>query len=143
MARSLNFRIYVVEGLHYVVKTYTLISCAVTTQLIFAFVFTYVKCRFSYDRAHIFCLPLAGQETTQLNPGQILVSSGPPVNIPPNQILVSSGPPGGQPTQLVTLIQSSGPGPQSSSPAPVLVQVCMSPLPQIVSSDPQGDSLLN
>ena len=78
--------------------------------------------------AEIFVSPLTGQETTQLNPGQILVSSGPPVNIPPNQILVSSGPPGGQPTQLVTLIQSSGPGPQSSSPAPVLVQVCMNKL---------------
>ena len=36
----------------YAVKTKVLISCAVTVQMICAFVFAYAKCRFSYDLAH-------------------------------------------------------------------------------------------
>ena len=32
-----------------------LISCAVTVQLIWAFVFTYAKSRFPYDAAHFSC----------------------------------------------------------------------------------------
>ena len=60
-----------------------------------------------------------GQDTSShLNPGQILVSTGPPGITPAGQIFVSSGPPSGQ---LVTVIHSSGPGPQSGSPAPVMV----------------------
>ena len=35
-----------------VAKTKTLISCAVTAQLFCAFVFAYVKFRFSHDAAH-------------------------------------------------------------------------------------------
>ena len=38
----------------YVVKAKALISCAVTTQLICAFVFAYAKSRFSLDEAQIF-----------------------------------------------------------------------------------------
>ena len=37
----------------YVVKTKAQISCAVTAQLICAFVFAYAKSRFSHDVAHI------------------------------------------------------------------------------------------
>ena len=37
-----------------VAKTKALISCAVTAQLISAFVFAYVKIRFSHDVAHVF-----------------------------------------------------------------------------------------
>ena len=37
----------------YVAKTKALISCAVTAQLICAFVFTYEKINFSHDEAHI------------------------------------------------------------------------------------------
>ena len=36
----------------YVVKTKALIGCAVTAQLICAFVFAYEKSRFSHDVAH-------------------------------------------------------------------------------------------
>ena len=42
-----------VERLHYVSKTRALISCAVTAQLINAFVFAYAKGRFSHDVAHL------------------------------------------------------------------------------------------
>ena len=45
MASSLKFQ---VEGPSYVVKTKVLISCAVTEQLICAFVFAYVRSRFSH-----------------------------------------------------------------------------------------------
>ena len=38
----------------YVAKTKPLISCAVTVQLICAFVFAYAKSRFSHDLAHVF-----------------------------------------------------------------------------------------
>ena len=38
----------------YVAKTKALISCAVTAQLICAFVFTYAKGRFSHDTAPIY-----------------------------------------------------------------------------------------
>ena len=38
---------------YHVVKTKALISCAVTVQLICAFVFTYAKSRFSYDTAQL------------------------------------------------------------------------------------------
>ena len=37
----------------FVAKTKALISCAVTTQLICTFVFTYAKSRFSYDMAQL------------------------------------------------------------------------------------------
>ena len=37
----------------YVVKTKSLISCAVTAQLICAFVFAYTKSRFSHDKGQI------------------------------------------------------------------------------------------
>ena len=41
----------------YVAKTKALISCTVTTQIIFAFiVFAYAKSRFAHDEAH-FCSP--------------------------------------------------------------------------------------
>ena len=43
-----------VEGLFYVAKTKALISCAVTAQLICAFVFAYEKNSFSHDVALIF-----------------------------------------------------------------------------------------
>ena len=36
-----------------VAKTKVLIGCAVTTQLISAFVFTYAKIRFSHDTFHL------------------------------------------------------------------------------------------
>ena len=36
----------------YVAKTKALISCAVTAQLICAFVFAYAKSRFSHDATH-------------------------------------------------------------------------------------------
>ena len=52
MARGLKFRIKKVERLHYVVKTKALISCAVTAQLICAFVFAYAKSCFSHEAAH-------------------------------------------------------------------------------------------
>ena len=48
-----------VEGLHYLYSTKfnALISCTVTAQMNFAFVFAYVISRFSHDMAHImFCL---------------------------------------------------------------------------------------
>ena len=50
MARGLKFRIEEVEVLY---KTKVLISCAVTAQLIRAFVFAYAKIRFSDDKAFI------------------------------------------------------------------------------------------
>ena len=53
MARGLKFLVDEVEGLHYLAKTETLISCAVTVQLICTFVFTYAKSRYSNDAAHI------------------------------------------------------------------------------------------
>ena len=37
----------------YVAKTKALISCAVTAQLIFVFIFAYAKSRFSHDAAHM------------------------------------------------------------------------------------------
>ena len=37
----------------YEVKTKTLISCAVTVQLICAFVFAYANSRFTHDVAHV------------------------------------------------------------------------------------------
>ena len=37
----------------YVPKTKALVSCAVTVQLICAFVLAYTKSRFSHDAAHI------------------------------------------------------------------------------------------
>ena len=40
----------------YVAKTKALISCVATTQLIYAFVFTYAKNRFSHDAAHLIVL---------------------------------------------------------------------------------------
>ena len=39
----------------YVAKTKALIRCAVTAQLICAFLFAYAKSRFSYDAAQITC----------------------------------------------------------------------------------------
>ena len=53
MARSLKFRITVVEGLYYPYSKKALISCTVTAQLICVFVFAYAKIRFSHDEAHI------------------------------------------------------------------------------------------
>ena len=52
MVRGLKFRIKDEEGLYYVAKTKVLISCAVTAQLICAFVFAYANGRFSRDMAH-------------------------------------------------------------------------------------------
>ena len=43
----------IVLSLVYVVKTKALISCAVTTQLIWIFVFPYAKSMFSHDEAHL------------------------------------------------------------------------------------------
>ena len=40
----------------YVAKTKALISCAVTVQLVCAFIFTHAKIRFSYDMAQIMFL---------------------------------------------------------------------------------------
>ena len=55
MASCLIFRILEVEDCTiYVAKTKALMSCAVTVQLICAFVFAYAKSRFSYDAAHVF-----------------------------------------------------------------------------------------
>ena len=42
----------------YVAKTKALISFAVTAKLICVFVFTYAKCWFSHDAAHLFALML-------------------------------------------------------------------------------------
>ena len=54
MARGLKFWMQKVEGCTiYVAKTKGLISCAVTAQLICAFVFAYTKSRFSHDVVHI------------------------------------------------------------------------------------------
>ena len=52
--RSLKFWIKKAgDCTYHVVKTKALISCAVTVQLICAFVFTYAKSRFSYDTAQL------------------------------------------------------------------------------------------
>ena len=55
-ARSLKFRILEEERLYTIcaAKTKTLISCAVTAQLICVFVFAYADCWFSHAGAHIF-----------------------------------------------------------------------------------------
>ena len=53
MTRGLRFWVYVVEGLHYLVKTKALISFVVTVKLICVFVFAYAKIRFPHDAAHI------------------------------------------------------------------------------------------
>ena len=46
-------RLEVEKELYYLIsKNKVLISCAVTAQLICAFVFTYAKFRFSHDAAH-------------------------------------------------------------------------------------------
>ena len=55
MPRGFKFRLKIVEGLYYLLaKTKTLISCAVTAQLICVFVFTYAKIRFSHNEAHMY-----------------------------------------------------------------------------------------
>ena len=61
MARGLTFRNWEEARVYYhVSKTKALISCAVTKQLICAFVFAYVKSRFFHDalnfHAHVLCL---------------------------------------------------------------------------------------
>ena len=55
MARGLKFRIYEVKGLYYLCseKQKVQISCAVTAQLICAFVFPYANSRLSHDTAHV------------------------------------------------------------------------------------------
>ena len=60
MVRGLTFWIKIEEGFCpiNVAKTKALIRCAVTAQLICAFVFAYAKDRFSHDAAHIFMLHL-------------------------------------------------------------------------------------
>ena len=55
MARGLKFQVKEVGGLHYVVKTKALISCAVTAQLICVFVFAYAKSSFSHYAAYLSC----------------------------------------------------------------------------------------
>ena len=50
-ARDMKFRIWKVDGFYYVAETKTLISCAVTAQLICAFISAYAKSRLSHDAA--------------------------------------------------------------------------------------------
>ena len=65
MDRSLKFRVKKkMDRTIYVVKTKTLISCAVTAQLICFFVFANAKIRFSHDAVHI------------LNPGRFAPKPG-------------------------------------------------------------------
>ena len=61
MAKGLKFQIYEVEDctIGHVAKTKVLIRCAVTAQLICAFVLTYAKSRFSHDLAHFKSLCIA------------------------------------------------------------------------------------
>ena len=57
-----------------VVKTKTLITCAVTAQLIYAFVFAYACCYFSYAAAKVYlkyCLFALATSNNSLFGGQL------------------------------------------------------------------------
>ena len=60
VARGLNFQIQEVEGLYYPCsENKGADQLAVTAQLIWAFVFAYVKIRFSHDAAHMYSINIS------------------------------------------------------------------------------------